>query len=228
MTSQTDAITEPRGVIEYRDVHKSFDVPVLAGIDLTVALGETFGIVGPSGCGKSVLLKTTVGLIKPDRGDVWINGQSVFRSPRPLVEDADVPSDDLALAVAKEALRRQVHGLDVTQLVDGDDAVDRAPKDGSKPRLALSKRFQRLLDVGGETPPLIGRVGRRMGIRFARQSAMALVGTGRRPFLARSLHPANGWPQTMRGRARPVSGADPGAWRGARNEARDRGPPRRG
>jgi phospholipid/cholesterol/gamma-HCH transport system ATP-binding protein len=74
-------------VIEYRDVHKSFDVPVLAGIDLTVSLGETFGIVGPSGCGKSVLLKTTVGLIKPDRGDVCIDGQSVFRSPRPVVDE---------------------------------------------------------------------------------------------------------------------------------------------
>src|SRR5688572_7720434 len=76
----------PRAVIEYRDVHKSFDVPVLAGIDLTVTRGETFGIVGPSGCGKTVLLKATVGLIEPDRGDVLIDGQSVFRSPRPVVD----------------------------------------------------------------------------------------------------------------------------------------------
>ena len=59
-----------RTVIEYQDVHKSFDVPVLEGVDFTVATGETFGIIGPSGCGKSVLLKTTVGLITPDRGDV--------------------------------------------------------------------------------------------------------------------------------------------------------------
>jgi phospholipid/cholesterol/gamma-HCH transport system ATP-binding protein len=74
-------------MIEYRDVHKGFDVPVLAGIDLTVATGETFGIVGPSGCGKSVLLKTTVGLVTPDRGDVLIDGQSMFRSPRPEIHD---------------------------------------------------------------------------------------------------------------------------------------------
>ncbi|HVR70116.1 MAG TPA: ATP-binding cassette domain-containing protein [Vicinamibacteria bacterium] len=65
-------------MIEYLDVHKAFDVPVLAGVDLTVETGEILAIVGPSGTGKSVLLKTTIGLIVPDRGDVRINGESVY------------------------------------------------------------------------------------------------------------------------------------------------------
>jgi phospholipid/cholesterol/gamma-HCH transport system ATP-binding protein len=65
-------------MIEYRDVHKTFDVPVLAGVSFTVETGETLAVVGPSGTGKSVLLKTTIGLIVPDRGDVIIDGQSVF------------------------------------------------------------------------------------------------------------------------------------------------------
>jgi phospholipid/cholesterol/gamma-HCH transport system ATP-binding protein len=63
--------------IEYRDIHKAFDVPVLSGVDLKVASGETLSIVGPSGTGKSVLLKTTIGLIEPDRGDVLVDGKSV-------------------------------------------------------------------------------------------------------------------------------------------------------
>ena len=67
-------------MIEYRDVHKRFDVPVLAGVTLGVAEGETLGIVGPSGTGKSVLLKTTIGLIVPDRGDVIVDGESVYNS----------------------------------------------------------------------------------------------------------------------------------------------------
>jgi len=67
-------------MIEYRQIHKRFDVPVLTGVDLTVATGETVAIVGPSGCGKSVLLKTTIGLIVPDRGDVLVDGESVFRA----------------------------------------------------------------------------------------------------------------------------------------------------
>jgi phospholipid/cholesterol/gamma-HCH transport system ATP-binding protein len=67
-------------VIEYIDVHKAFDVPVLSGVDLTVETRETLSIVGPSGTGKSVLLKTTNGLLVPDRGDVRVDGVSVNAS----------------------------------------------------------------------------------------------------------------------------------------------------
>jgi phospholipid/cholesterol/gamma-HCH transport system ATP-binding protein len=65
-------------VIEYIGVHKAFDVPVLCGVDLRVETGETLSIVGPSGTGKSVLLKTTNGLLVPDRGDVRVDGESVY------------------------------------------------------------------------------------------------------------------------------------------------------
>lgn len=66
--------------IRYRDIHKAFDVPVLSGVTLDVERGETLAVVGPSGTGKSVLLKTTIGLVVPDRGEVYIDGQSVFAS----------------------------------------------------------------------------------------------------------------------------------------------------
>jgi phospholipid/cholesterol/gamma-HCH transport system ATP-binding protein len=69
-------------VIEYRNIHKTFDVPVLAGVTLQVARGEILAILGPSGTGKSVLLKTTIGLIEPDVGDVLIEGQSIVRASR--------------------------------------------------------------------------------------------------------------------------------------------------
>jgi phospholipid/cholesterol/gamma-HCH transport system ATP-binding protein len=65
-------------MIRYRQIHKAFDEPVLSGVDLTVEEGEMFGLFGPSGTGKSVLLKTTIGLIVPDRGDVFLKGESVF------------------------------------------------------------------------------------------------------------------------------------------------------
>src|SRR5512143_2897953 len=67
-------------MIEYRDIYKSFDVPVLSGVSLNVETGQCLAIVGPSGTGKSVLLKTTNGLLRPDRGDVFIDGESVFNS----------------------------------------------------------------------------------------------------------------------------------------------------
>ncbi len=71
-------------MIEYRDIHKAFDVPVLAGVNLHVRSGELLSVVGPSGAGKSVLLKTTNGLVIPDRGDVLVDGSSVLESRRAL------------------------------------------------------------------------------------------------------------------------------------------------
>jgi phospholipid/cholesterol/gamma-HCH transport system ATP-binding protein len=64
-------------MVEYRGVYKAFDAPVLSGVDLQVRRGETLAVIGPSGTGKSVLLKTTIGLIIPDQGDVRVAGESV-------------------------------------------------------------------------------------------------------------------------------------------------------
>ncbi|HEX8395780.1 MAG TPA: ATP-binding cassette domain-containing protein [Longimicrobium sp.] len=69
-------------MVEYIDLYKAFDQPVLAGVNLTVGRGETISVVGHSGTGKSVLLKNTIGLIIPDSGDVVIDGQSVVRADR--------------------------------------------------------------------------------------------------------------------------------------------------
>jgi phospholipid/cholesterol/gamma-HCH transport system ATP-binding protein len=69
-------------MVEYIDLYKAFDQPVLAGVNLTVGRGETISVVGHSGTGKSVLLKNTIGLIIPDSGDVVIDGESVVRADR--------------------------------------------------------------------------------------------------------------------------------------------------
>jgi phospholipid/cholesterol/gamma-HCH transport system ATP-binding protein len=73
-------------MLEFIDLYKAFDAPVLAGVNLRIETGETMSIVGHSGTGKSVLLKTTIGLITPDYGDVRIDGSSVFYSDRRTVE----------------------------------------------------------------------------------------------------------------------------------------------
>jgi phospholipid/cholesterol/gamma-HCH transport system ATP-binding protein len=69
-------------MVEYRNVYKKFDHPVLAGVDLSISAGETISVVGHSGTGKSVLLKTTIGLIVPDHGDVLVEGDSVVAANR--------------------------------------------------------------------------------------------------------------------------------------------------
>ncbi len=52
-------------------------VHILRGVSLTVARGETVGIVGASGSGKSTLLMVMAGLERPDRGEVEIDGASL-------------------------------------------------------------------------------------------------------------------------------------------------------
>jgi phospholipid/cholesterol/gamma-HCH transport system ATP-binding protein len=51
---------------------------ILRGVDLEVARGETLAIIGRSGGGKSVLLKHLVGLMEPDAGEIWVEGQNII------------------------------------------------------------------------------------------------------------------------------------------------------
>jgi phospholipid/cholesterol/gamma-HCH transport system ATP-binding protein len=70
-------------VIELRNVSKRFlDNVVLDGVNFEVRKGETVALLGPSGVGKSVLLKHINGLIKPDSGEVTVDGLLVSRLKR--------------------------------------------------------------------------------------------------------------------------------------------------
>lgn len=53
--------------------------PVLRGVDLTIPAGKLTTIIGGSGGGKSVLLKHVIGLMQPDRGEVWVDGIEISR-----------------------------------------------------------------------------------------------------------------------------------------------------
>lgn len=53
--------------------------PVLRGVDLTIPTGKLTTIIGRSGEGKSVLLKHIIGLMQPDRGEVWIDDTNIAR-----------------------------------------------------------------------------------------------------------------------------------------------------
>lgn len=65
-------------MIEIKNLAKRFGAQViLDGVDLVVQEGETMALLGPSGTGKSVLLKHIIGLIRPDAGEVIVDGQNV-------------------------------------------------------------------------------------------------------------------------------------------------------
>jgi phospholipid/cholesterol/gamma-HCH transport system ATP-binding protein len=153
-------------MIEYRGVWKAFDVPVLTGVDLAIEEGEMMGIFGPSGTGKSVLLKTTIGLIPLDRGDVRVEGQSAYlggsdalREIRKKVGyvfqnaalfdsesvyenvEMGIPEEDLKTLSRREVTRKVWEALEMTNLVPR-EVMTKLPAElsgGMKKRVGIAR-----------------------------------------------------------------------------------------
>ena len=70
-------------MIELVGLHKSFGAyKVHKGIDLKIPKGAITYIIGPSGTGKSVLLKQMMGLLKPDKGHIYIDGEDITNASK--------------------------------------------------------------------------------------------------------------------------------------------------
>ena len=66
--------------IELRNVCKRFGKKVvLDGINLTVPKGESLVVIGGSGTGKSVMIKCVLGIIRPDSGEIFVDGKNVLK-----------------------------------------------------------------------------------------------------------------------------------------------------
>ena len=70
-------------MITFENIYKSFGGNhVLRGVTLTVERGESMVIIGGSGTGKSVLIKTVLGLVEPDSGQILVDGEDVTQVKR--------------------------------------------------------------------------------------------------------------------------------------------------
>jgi phospholipid/cholesterol/gamma-HCH transport system ATP-binding protein len=153
-------------VIKYRNIHKSFDLPVLTGVDMRVETGEMFALFGPSGTGKSVLLKTTLALIIPDRGDVEVDGLSVYFGPSgtlrrirrkigyvfqkaALFDSLNVfenvamglPEDEVAGMSSREVARKVWNALEIVNL-EPEEILSKIPSElsgGMKKRVGIAR-----------------------------------------------------------------------------------------
>jgi NitT/TauT family transport system ATP-binding protein len=97
-------------------------LPVLAGIDLTVREGELVAIVGPSGCGKSSFLNAVDGLVKLTDGEIRVDGKAVT-----------APGPDRAMVFQQDSLfpwrtvaRNVMYGLELQQRLPKEEMRSRA------------------------------------------------------------------------------------------------------
>ena len=73
-----EPVTEP--MLELKNVSMSFqDRRILDDVSLQVQRGEILVVIGPSGSGKSTLLRLMIGLLKPDSGQIWVDGREISR-----------------------------------------------------------------------------------------------------------------------------------------------------
>lgn len=83
MSGASSNAIELKGLTFKRGARKIFD-----NIDLCVPRGKVTGIMGPSGCGKTTLLRLIAAQLKPEQGEVWVNGQNLPALARADLFDA--------------------------------------------------------------------------------------------------------------------------------------------
>jgi phospholipid/cholesterol/gamma-HCH transport system ATP-binding protein len=150
-------------IVRLSGVAKAFErKPVLTGVDLDIARGETLVVIGRSGCGKSVLLKHITGLITPDAGEIFFEEEDITRFSRKklfqmrmhfgmlfqggALFDSLTVGENVALplrrhtTLGEDEIRRRVCGR--LELVGLTDVYDRYPAEmsgGMKKRVGLAR-----------------------------------------------------------------------------------------
>jgi len=134
-------------VIEFRDVHLAFDDKViLDGVSFSVRRGETKLILGRSGGGKSTTIRLILGLLKPDEGQIFIDGEDItayteeemmhIRQKIGMVFQEGALFDSISVYenvayrlreqnVEEDEIRHEVERM--LRFVDLDDAIDKMP-----------------------------------------------------------------------------------------------------
>ena len=138
-------------------------LPVLENLDVTVPEGEFCAVVGPSGCGKSTLTRLVAGLMKPDKGEVWLHGELVkgprktvgmaFQNPvllewRTILQNVILPLEIVAPSMPKKD--REARALELLALVGLSGFENKRPSElsgGMRQRASLCRAIVHKPDV---------------------------------------------------------------------------------
>ncbi len=150
-------------MISFKDIRKSFSgKTVLDGVSFDVKDGEVFFIIGASGVGKSVLIKHLVGLLYPDSGEIWLDGEEISqkdeRAMMPVRKkcamvfqhstlfDSMTCAENVALPLrkhkglsVKDALDEARRRLDTVHMLEFGDRFPAELGDGMRKRVAIAR-----------------------------------------------------------------------------------------
>ncbi len=157
-----DNIERAIPAIEFRDVYLSFDDKViLDGVNFTVRRGETKVILGRSGGGKSTTIRLILGLLKPDSGQILIDGEDIteysevemmnVRKKIGMIFQEGALFDSLSVydnvayrlheqGVEEEEVEKEVRRM--LQFVDLEEAIDKMPSElsgGMRRRVGIAR-----------------------------------------------------------------------------------------
>jgi phospholipid/cholesterol/gamma-HCH transport system ATP-binding protein len=150
-------------VIAFRNIHKSFgSKAVLSDVSFEVQDGEVLFIIGASGVGKSVLIKHLVGLLSPDRGEIWLDGEEISKKDElamypvrkkcamvfqhstlfdsmTCVENVSLPLRKHKGLSHKEAIAEARRRLEIVRMHDFADRYPAELGDGMRKRVAIAR-----------------------------------------------------------------------------------------
>ncbi|MEP6924717.1 MAG: ATP-binding cassette domain-containing protein [Pyrinomonadaceae bacterium] len=165
VTSPFDAPAKPQTIIpaiEFRDVYLSFeDKKILNGLSFSVKHGETKIILGRSGGGKSTAIRLVLGLLKPDSGQILVDGEDITDYDEPemmrvrqkigMVFQEGALFDSLSVydnvayrlheqGVSESEVEKEVHRM--LQFVNLEEAIDLMPAElsgGMRRRVGIAR-----------------------------------------------------------------------------------------
>src|SRR6202451_1099191 len=159
--------------IEVRGLRKSFgDKEAVAGIDLEIAPGSLAGLIGPNGAGKTTSLSMMTGLLRPDGGQVLINGLDAWADP--------VAAKAIIGVVTAEA--RLFERLSGAEMLEYAGRLRGMPADEARSR---ATQLLDVLDLAGEAKRLVADYS--TGMRKKTSLGCALIHTPEVLFLDEPL-----------------------------------------
>ena len=138
-------------VIELKNITKDYgNGKGIFDVDLSIEQGEMFGYAGTNGAGKTTTLRTVMGFIKPDKGEVRVNGIDPWGNPDKIMKDIGYIPGEIAfpdLRSGDDIIKSQAEFLNVKDLSRANELIKRLQLDVRGDPRRFSKGMKQKLSI---------------------------------------------------------------------------------